>query len=557
MKSIGWILVLILLIIPAFVSLIRPGTYSMQDSMQYFRIYQMNKCLDDGQIPCRWVPDMGYGYGYPLFLYYSPGPFYLGAIFERVGISYIDSVKLLFIVGFIGSAIGMYLFLKTISLNNLSAMFGSLLFIYVPVRAVQVYVRGSLSEFLAMTFFPWIFLFTYKLIKNIGLFNVLGLGISLFGILITHNLMCLAFLPIWGLWTSIIYLQEKRWKVMFNLVSAVLLGLGLASFYIVPLIFERNYVHLESMVGGYFDYRQHFVSLYQIFISNNWGFGSSVLGPGDDLSLSIGLIQWVVSAIGLTVTLIHSKKYKKQFIIIFTLSIITLFYIFLMHQRSSFLWEKFSFMSLFQFPWRMLPIIAFLLSYLSAYSINYFSILKQKIFFVIGIILLFVLYGSFFRPQKWQLIDDHILLTGNEFVKQQTASIFDYLPKSADIPPNSPALNVPEVVNGKATIQSYNKGSNYQTGIINVESELAMIRIPLFDFPGMTVWDNGKIIKHNHICDGQPYCFGQISFSLSSGVHSIKVSLNNTWPRITGDLISISSMIIVVIFVIKKREKLL
>ena len=70
----------------------------MQDDLQAFRVQQMVKCLKDLQIPCRWVPDMGYQYGYPQFNYYPPIIFYLGGILNILGIQIIDVVKIIFIL---------------------------------------------------------------------------------------------------------------------------------------------------------------------------------------------------------------------------------------------------------------------------------------------------------------------------------------------------------------------------------------------------------------------------------------------------------------------------
>jgi len=64
-------LLFLVLIIPSFSKLIRPGYFPMHDDLQAIRLLQMDKCIKDGQIPCRWVPDMGYGYGYPQFNYYK------------------------------------------------------------------------------------------------------------------------------------------------------------------------------------------------------------------------------------------------------------------------------------------------------------------------------------------------------------------------------------------------------------------------------------------------------------------------------------------------------
>jgi len=90
-------ILLFLLIIPSFFSLLRPGFYSMQDDLQAFRLHQMHQCLSDFQIPCRWVPDAGFGYGYPQFNFYAPGVYYLGEIIHLLGIQFIDTVKFLFI----------------------------------------------------------------------------------------------------------------------------------------------------------------------------------------------------------------------------------------------------------------------------------------------------------------------------------------------------------------------------------------------------------------------------------------------------------------------------
>ncbi|HPT65896.1 MAG TPA: hypothetical protein PK257_01115 [Candidatus Woesebacteria bacterium] len=555
MKRYIWLLALILFTVPAFVTLLRPGIHNIQDNMQYFRIYEMQKCFDDRQIPCRWVPDMGYGFGYPLFLYYSPGPYYLGTLFHNIGFQYIDSVKILFIGGFLVSAIGMFLLLSSLFSNQKVAFIGSLLYIYAPVRAVQVYVRGSLGEFLSMAVFPWLFLFSYRIIKGIGKNNILWLGLAVFSLLVTHNLMSLAFFPILGVWIVVLLIQERKIKKLVDFFWAFLIGIGLASFFIVPLIFERGYIHLESMIGGYFDYRQHFVNLYQLFISNRFGYGSSYLGAGDDLSLSVGQIQWVLGLTALFLAIKNYKKSKKSSLIVFVLAGLSLFVIFLIHQRSSFIWDKFSFMAMFQFPWRFLVISTFLLSLLSGYAINFFNGKRQTIIVIIVGLSLFLLYGSFFKPQKWMNINDQQLLNDQEFLKQQTASIFDYLPKSSVLPPNYKAPEIPEITKGKAEVKNYKKGSNYQTGEIDVDSEVAEIRLPIFDFPGMEVTDNNLPIVFNHNdCSNQDYCFGQISFNLNKGTHKITVKLKSTTPRKIGDLISLITLISLPIFMVIKKK---
>ena len=94
-----WIAICLIFTIPTFYQLVRPGFFFMQDDLQAFRVHQMFVCFKDFQIPCRWVPDMGYQYGYPQFLFYPPSVYYLGAFIHLFGIQIIDSVKILFILG--------------------------------------------------------------------------------------------------------------------------------------------------------------------------------------------------------------------------------------------------------------------------------------------------------------------------------------------------------------------------------------------------------------------------------------------------------------------------
>src|SRR5574338_839363 len=83
--------------------LIGEGYFNMHDDLQMMRQLEMEKCFLDGQIPCGWVPDMGYGYGYPLFNYYPPFPYLIGEMFRIFTIPFTLTVKLTFALSIISS----------------------------------------------------------------------------------------------------------------------------------------------------------------------------------------------------------------------------------------------------------------------------------------------------------------------------------------------------------------------------------------------------------------------------------------------------------------------
>ncbi len=547
-------LLIIFLIIPSIWQLLRPGFFSMQDDLQAFRVHQMDKCFDDKQIPCRWVPDAGYQYGYPQFNYYPPLPYYLGALLHRIGFQYIDSVKTLFILGYIFSAIAMYILVKSL-LGKWPALIAALLYTYIPYKAVEVYVRGALSEFWAQIFFPLILWATYKLIKTGKIKYLIGLSITLAALATTHLLMTVIFVPVVVVWACF-WLFKYRLQHIKQLIFSGVLSVGLSAFFVLPVIFERQFVHLESLLSGYFDYRAHFVSLQKLFLSMEWGYGSSGF-PDEKLNLSLGIPDWLLGLGILGVLGVWNYNKKKKIVqLAFVLFVLTLVPIFMIHLRSSFIWSKLPFLWYLQFPWRFLAISIFLICLLAGFAI-YFSGRFKYLLGIFGVLGAFGLYINFFVPKDRLYITDAEKFSGKSWEKQLTISIFDYLPIYATLPPNHKASELPEVLDGEAKFRDYKKGSDYQEGKVEVVED-STLRLPLFDFPGMKVEVDGeKVVHRNDDCRGQEYCFGLITFDIKKGLHTVSVKLTNTPIRNIGNWLTLGGFGVLAILgylVVKSRR---
>ncbi|HEX9008688.1 MAG TPA: hypothetical protein VF837_05500, partial [Patescibacteria group bacterium] len=147
------LIILILISIVFGWQLFKPGFFSMHDDLQVMRLYEMDRCYQNGQIPCRWSPDMGAGYGQPMFNFYSVLPYNLGELFHLLGFSFIDTVKVLFFLALLGSGVFSYLFLSEMVIAP-AALVGSLVYLITPYRAVDIFVRGAMSETWALTLMP-------------------------------------------------------------------------------------------------------------------------------------------------------------------------------------------------------------------------------------------------------------------------------------------------------------------------------------------------------------------------------------------------------------------
>lgn len=422
------ILVVILFSIPTFVRMLPNGIYSMQD-FHFFRQFEFDKCVQILQIPCRWAPDAGLGYGEPLFNFYGQLPYAVGEIYHLLGGTIIDSVKFIFVLSLVGSAVAMFFLARKVWKNNLAAIVSSIVYLYAPYRAVDVWVRGALPEALAFVLFPLILLSIEK--KSLTWFII-----TLSVLILTHNLSVVMFLPILVVW--IIY--RKFWRGFVGIIGS----LFITAFYILPVIFESRFVGLTSTTSGYFDFRAHFVTLYQLFISRFWGYGGSTWGAGDGLSLSIGYVQWILPIL-IAIFIVLKKKIRtnKEFII---LIIIGIFYIFLTHNKSTFIWTHIPGFSYIQFPWRFLGVATFCLALSSGAVTQFFEKQKAKVIIAILIMIIAIAVNfSFFREDIWYNVNDNYFTSGAEWDRQRTASIGDYWPlfghKIPEVPSDGSYIN--------------------------------------------------------------------------------------------------------------------
>jgi hypothetical protein len=164
---------------------------------------------------------------------------------------------------------------------------------------------------------------------------------------------------------------------------------------------------------------------------------------------------------------------------------------------------------------------------------------------------------SFFKEKEWLNISDQEKFSGMYWEKQLTISIFDYLPIYAKLPPIVKAPDKPEVLEGVAKFEYYEKGSNWQSGKVDVTTENARLRIPLFDFPGMTVTSDGKVLKHvNDDCRGQEFCLGLVTFDINKGEHNLRIELKDTPIRTIGNYLTVLSALYILYLLIKPNGKI-
>ncbi len=544
-----WIYLLIFILsVPTFLPILGLGYFSHQDDLQVMRIFEMRKCIFDEQIPCRWVPDMGFGNGYPLFNYYGITPYYPGAVLSLV-FGYIGAAKILFIIPLLLGGFTMYLLGKEL-FGEIAGLSAAVLFIFAPYRALDTYVRGDVTEGFALSMAPLLFYFYLKLIKDPSVKNLTGSSITLGLFLMTHNVMSLFFMPVLVLWILYWLLAEKFHNLKTILISLAL-GVGLSAFFLMPAFFEKNLVQVESLKTLTFDFRANFVTLYQLFLSRFWGYGASVWGPDDGMSFQIGWPLWWLTFICVPITFVlFFKKSRLRLASLLSFLLIVFFFsVFMTHNKSTFIWERISIIQFAQFPWRFLSLSIFAASLAGGALVSLLNRGYKVPVLVVISVLAILLNLPFFKVDRYYQITDQEKLSGKELEKQQYAGILDYLPKTA-VEPKEAASASPVVISGKAAIGSFDNRSNrffFQARV----SKNANIEVPVFDFPVWRIEANGRLVPHSH----QNF-LGRIRLDLPEGDYQIRGFFTNTPIRSLANLITIFSIVaLIVLTFLPKRLK--
>lgn len=431
-RNLFFLIFLLVLSLPAVLPIISPGYFPMHDDTQIVRIDQMYQALRQGQFPVRLVKDLGYGYGYPIFNFYNPFPYYFGALLMFLNIKAIIVTKITFIFPIILSGFTMF-FLTKKYLSPTAGLLASLFYVYTPYHAVQVYVRGAVAEYWAYAFIP---LLVAALLNH----QLLLAGVTLALVVLSHNLTALMFVPIIGILFIIkLIFSKSKLDLISYYFAAALIGLSLSAFFWLPALMEKGITQLELILQNQSSPLEHFVFLRQLWTSE-WGFGGSVKGINDGMSFMAGKLHLLLSAVSIPLLFLLKKTERKIFFF-FCLSVL-LISVYMSSSLSYPFWSRLKIFAYLQFPWRWLIFISLVLSILSGLSFDYFSRFAEKYFnrklinFTGSLLLIgFVIYSTkFFKPQYKYLITETEALSReqvNWVVSQQSD---EYLPKGFIVP---------------------------------------------------------------------------------------------------------------------------
>ncbi len=546
-KEILIILLLLLVSVPAGRSLLLPGGFTSHDLTHHIvRQISMDKLLKEGQFPPRWSGDLAYGYGYPVFLFNYPLPALAGEIFHIAGFNFLNSVKAVLFLSIILSALGMYLFLKSLLKSCRAAFLGAVFYLYAPIHLIVVYVSGAAGASLGLAFPPFLFWAIVKLWQGNNKFVLVG-ALSLAGLILSHNITAFLFAPVILAFVIILrFLTERKPGYYFfrNIILMFVMGLGLSAFFWLPALGEKQFIRYDQLMKQI--YTDHFPTLRQIIYSP-WGYGlSHPKSPAGGMSYQVGLIHLGVTII--TIPLLWVLRKKKEFLLIGSFAVLSfIISIFFMLELSLSLWRSLPFLSYVQFPVRILIIPVFSASLLAGLLIKYLP-WKNLLFVVLLCLVFYANRNHLGINQKYDPGEDYYLS-----LKTSSTSFDENLPIWVTNMRTDTGQGKFSFVSGTGNINILeNKSAKVLVQFDSTSS--AKLRFNQYYFPGWQIKVDGKKVNLNYLYienNGLP------DFDIAAGSHQILAEFKNTMIRNIADGISIISVVIWSVLLCKLLLKVL
>jgi len=541
-------LALALALVAAAPFLTRPGLPHQTDAeLHVYRAAELGHTVRGGVIYPRWAPDFYYGYGYPIFNYYTPLTYYLANLFDLLpGVDIVGGVKAVFVLGLFLASVGTYLLGRDL-FGPAPGVLAAACYTFAPyVAFIDPHARGVLAEHFAICLLPLVFYAFHRLMRVGGRWALLGSVLSLAALLLSHNLLALVSLVLllaYWVWETACGAGRSRagWGGL-----ALALAVAVVAFFWLPAVLERSAVQLDVVGPGHFDFREHFLSLGELLAP------SRLLDLGATAPryhFNLGLAQWLLALPALG-ALLRSATPGRRLLPYFLL--VGLVLLFLMLPISTPVWERVPWMEYLQFPWRLLGPANLMLALCAAGGATLLPDKKWRnpalaaaLAAILGLALP-VLYPPMWPPDFGPTAPHDIIEWEQRSLALGTTSTGDFVPAKAARVEMHPEVSLIESYAGPGPVDRVNRASLPDGARVEIVEhgplsdrfavympEKFILRLFTFYFPGWRAYVDGEEVE---IKRGDPEGF--ITLMVPAGEHEVVVRFEDTPPRTAGWIIS-------------------
>ena len=317
------------------------------------RVQALDEALRSGVFYPRWFEGFAYGYGYPVLHYYAPLFYYLAEAVHLVGFSFSASANVAILLSRACGGFAMYLLVVRLLHMRSAGLLSAAAFLFAPYQLTDLFLRAAWPEVMAFNLLPLVCLALDAVIERLSMRRVSLLAFSLAALLLTHQTTFIpsaAFLTAFGLirivGRALSGTSSRRASlVVLSLLSTASLALALSAFFWYPAFTSRAYVGLQPDADAFDSFADHLQPLPQL-VQHTMSFSHAY-----PESVRLGLVSSFASLAGLLAALLVARRRRWTMLAVGMAWVASAL---LLTEPSRPIWQALPFVTMMQFPFRML-----------------------------------------------------------------------------------------------------------------------------------------------------------------------------------------------------------
>jgi hypothetical protein len=533
--------------------------------LHVYRLVELERAAGQGVLFPRWLPDLGYGFGFPLFNYYAPLSYYLLLALRGFGLPVVAALQFGYALALVAISLGVFLWARAIfgSIAGLVAAFAA---VYAPYVLYDALHRGVLAELWGLAFLALSLAALEHHVRQRTGRTLLWLVLAYAALVLTHNILALtgsALLLAYALFLlgrpgapARPATSPGRERLTTHPFVALALGLGLATFFWLPALAERDLVQIEQLYGpANFFYGNNFLSPTDLVALPQPADPAQV---NPSLAFGLGIPQLLFALVAWRpradppLTAGQRRHRLALTVAIALLLAMTL-------PASRFIWDRLPLLYFVQFPWRFLGPVSLLLAVLAGAGA---SRLPGSPVVQLGASLLPLAVAGlpWLFPGGYQaelaLAPDAVIRFEAETGWLGTTSAAEYLPVQVETLPApetllplyeaaAPDYLIPRLDSGSIPASAELLDARYGLTDANVSLAAAapfQVRFLWYYFPGWQLQLNGE--PHPVAATG-PH--GLLAAEIPAGEHTLALSFDDTPIRRWSGYVSVASLLALLI----------
>ena len=468
------------------------------------------------------------GYGEARFIFYPPISWSLGGLLGLVLPWKLVPGAYIWIVLTV-SGCSMFVLARR-WLPRADAIFAAVIYTANPYHLVIIYWRSAVAELLAAAYLPLLLLMILRsedegqrIVVPLSLLMALGWLTNIPSAVMMNYSLALLVLCV--------AIARRSFSVIGYAALAACLGAALASFYLLPVVHQRSWVHLGQVLAPGVRPQESFLFAVTKDVDHN------------RFNLLVSVVAvWQIALLG--GALYVSRRLRRQRLWLLT-SAWSVFCILLMMRFTLPLWMHLPELRFVQFPWRWL--LCLNVSFVLAIVLSLRRWWLRGLVYAVAVGGVLLVWHSV-QPPWWDNAADIQEMLDKQHDGIGYEGTDEYVPVTADADEvDDKAPQVRFVGKGGAEIQimSWQAESRMVTAKAGTPGKLVL---RLFNYPLWKVHVNGRDVTTEN---DDPT--GQMMIPIPAGESNIQIRFVDSWDRMVGVIVSVLASVAAFWFAIKRR----